>query len=100
MDQRALIVRLEMSLADYAGADATAREVILAGLSWPTDTMSGYWQGLAVDWIEQGAAVDAEMVALVNVIATTAKLPQQLRHKAREIVRRWQSENHNFQFRQ
>ncbi|MCY0914327.1 hypothetical protein [Massilia antarctica] len=96
MDQRALIARLEMPLADYVGDDATARDVILAGLTWPTDTASGYWQGLAVDWIEQGAAVDAEMVGFVTAIATTAKLPQQLRHKARKIVRRWQSENHNF----
>jgi hypothetical protein len=97
MDQRALVVRLQAPFADYCADDATARDVILAGLSWPTDTPAGYWQGLAVDWIEQGAAVDAEMTEFLKVIATTAKLPQQLRHKARAIVR-WQSEEQAFQF--
>lgn len=96
MDQRALVVRLQTPFADYCADDATARDVILAGLSWPTDTPAGYWQGLAVDWIEQGAAVDAEMTEFLKVIATTAKLPQQLRHKARAIVRR-QSEEQAFQ---
>lgn len=95
MDQRALVVRLQAPFADYCADDATARDVILAGLSWSTDTPAGYWQGLAVDWIEQGAAVDAEMTEFLKVIATTAKLPQQLRHKARAIVQR-QSEDKLF----
>src|SRR5471030_188038 len=97
MDQRALVVRLQTSFAKYCGDDGAARDVILAGLSWPTDTPAGYWQGLAVDWIEQGAAVDAEMAELLNVIAMTEKLPQKLRHKAREIVQRWHSKEHTTQ---
>lgn len=97
MDQRALVVRLQAPFADYCADDATARDVILAGLSWPTDTPAGYWQGLAVDWIEQGAAVDAEMAEFLEVIATTAKLSQKLRHKVRAIVRRRQSEEKAFQ---
>ncbi|WP_233411119.1 hypothetical protein [Rugamonas violacea] len=92
MDQRALVVRLQTPFAGYCADDATARDVILAGLSWPTCTPAGYWQGLAVDWIEQGVAVDAEMAEFLEVIATTTKLPQTLRHKARAIVRRRQSE--------
>jgi hypothetical protein len=91
MDQRALLVRLETQFADYRADEATARDVILAGLSWPVDTAFGYWQGLAVSWIEQGAVMDAEMARLVQAIATTKKLPQSLRHKAQAIVRRWQA---------
>ena len=96
MDQRALVVRLQTPFADYCADDAVARVVILAGLSWPTDTPAGYWQGLAVDWIEQGAAVDAEMTEFLKVIVATVRLPQQLRHKARAIVRR-QSKEQTFQ---
>lgn len=97
MDQRALVVRLQTPLADYCADDATVRDVVLAGLSWPTDTPAGYWQGLAVDWIEQGATVDAEVTEFLKVIATTEKLPQKLRHKASAIVRRRQSEEYTFQ---
>ncbi|HJV02080.1 MAG TPA: hypothetical protein VJ752_16190 [Burkholderiaceae bacterium] len=97
MNQRALVVRLQTPFADYHADDAAVRNVVLAGLSWPVDTPAGYWQGLAVGWIEQGAAVDAEMAEFLKVIATTAKLPQRLRHKARAIVRRWHSKEHAFQ---
>jgi len=97
MDQRPLVVRLQTPFADYCADDASARDVILAGLSWPADTSAGYWQGLAVEWIEQGACIDAEMVELLNVIATTEKLSQELRHKARTIVRRWHSDEHTVQ---
>jgi hypothetical protein len=97
MDQRALVVRLQTPFADYCADDAAARNVILAGLSWPTDTSAGYWQGLAVEWIEQGGPIDAELVEFLNVIATTDKLSQELRHKARRIVRRWHSDQHIFQ---
>ena len=72
--------------------DATIRDALIAGLRWPVDTPSGYWQGLAVDWIEQGATVDAEMVELVRAIATTATLPQKLPHRAWAIALRWQLE--------
>jgi hypothetical protein len=97
MDQRTLVVRLQTPFAEYCGDDAAARDVILAGLSWPMDTPAGYWQGLAVDWIEQGSAVDAEMAELLNAIAMTEKLPQKLRHKARAIVQRWRSKEHTTQ---
>jgi hypothetical protein len=49
MDQRALVVRLQTPFADYCADDIAARDVIVAGLSWPADTPAGYWQGLAVD---------------------------------------------------
>ena len=97
MDQRALVVLLEKPFADYCADDAAVRDVILAGLSWPTDTSAGYWQNLAVEWIEQGAAVDAEIVVLLNVIAVTEKLPQKLRHRARAIVQRSHAGEHTFQ---
>jgi hypothetical protein len=97
MDQRALVVQLQTPFADYCGGDAAARDVILAGLSWPMDTPGGYWQGLAVDWIEQGATVDAEIAELLDVIAITEKLPQNLRYKSRAIVQQWRSKEHTAQ---
>ncbi|MDQ1834080.1 MULTISPECIES: hypothetical protein [Massilia] len=90
MDKRSLLVRLEVPLAQYRADDATVRDVLLAGLRWPADTPTGYWQSLAVGWIEQGAAIDTEIIEFVKLISTTAVLPQELRHKARAIVRHWQ----------
>jgi len=94
MDQRALVVQLQTPFADYCRDDAAASDVILAGLCWPLDTPAGYWQGLAVDWIEQGTTVNAEMVERLDVIAVTERLPQKLRHKSRAIVQQWRSKEH------
>ncbi|AON53790.1 hypothetical protein Hsc_1487 [Herbaspirillum seropedicae] len=63
--------------------------MLLAGLSWPADTTSGYWQGLAIAWLEEGAHMDAALAELVRGIAATEKFPQNLRHRARTIVSRF-----------
>jgi len=81
-----LLVHLETPFALYQPAAAPARDVLLAGLRWPT----GHWAGLAVDWVEQGAPVDMEIAALLDVIAETKHFPQALRHRAFAIARRWE----------
>jgi hypothetical protein len=78
-----LVVHLEQPLAEYAGS-ATVRDVLLVGLQWPTE----YWPSLAVSWIEQGAAVDREILALLGWIAVGKQFSQRLRHRARTLHRR------------
>ncbi|MFC0047892.1 hypothetical protein [Rheinheimera tilapiae] len=83
MDPRNLIVQLERPLREYRGV-TPVREIILAGLRWPTD----YWPSLAVAWIEQGAEVDNDIIKLLNEVASKDGFPQKLRHQAFAIAHR------------
>ena len=85
MDPRKLVVHLESSYEMYDSAIAPAHDVLVAGLSWET----AYWPGLAVQWLEQGAEVNAEIASLLEQIASRKAFPQALRHKAFAISRRW-----------
>ncbi|MDF9166563.1 hypothetical protein P5X66_20545 [Enterobacter hormaechei] len=89
MDSRALVVYLEKPLHEYSAAQVSAKEVVLAGLSWPTD----YWPTLAVSWLEQGVPLDAEIVRVLENIAEKKNFPQKLRHKAFALSRQWSREN-------
>src|SRR4051812_446333 len=85
MDPRKLVIHLESPFAKYDASAVPVREVLVAGLSWETE----YWPGLAVQWLEQGADVDAEIAALLDTVAARKHFPQSLRHKAFAIARRW-----------
>ena len=85
IDQRSLVVLLQLPLAGYRDVPVAAREVVVAGLRWDTD----YWPSLAVSWIEQGVPLDQELVDLLIEIGKQSRWPQQLRHKAKALVRRW-----------
>ncbi|NHZ62926.1 hypothetical protein [Massilia genomosp. 1] len=61
------------------------REVVLAGLRWDTD----YRPPLAVSWIEQGLPLDQELVDLLIGSGNNNGWPQQRRHQAKALVRRW-----------
>ena len=85
MDPRALVVHLEKPFTEYAGAEAPV-QVLLAGLQWPTN----YWAALAVDWLEQGAPMNAEVAAALDQAAKNADFEQRTRHRAFALARRWQ----------
>ena len=87
MDPRKLVVYLESPYEKHDPALAPVHDVLVAGLSW--DTATGYWQGLAVQWLEQGAEVDSEIAALLDQISSRKAFPQVLRHKAFAISHRW-----------
>jgi hypothetical protein len=86
MDLRSLVVRLESPFADFAATDATAREIIMAGLAWPTE----YWPGLAIGWLEQGAPLDEGIVEALDLVASKRAFAQNVRHRAFALARRWQ----------
>ena len=85
MDPRKLLVHLESPYEKYDSSIAPVHDVLVAGLSWET----AYWPGLAVQWLEQGAEVDAEIASLLEQINARKTFPQGLRHKAFAIARRW-----------
>ncbi|TXD45159.1 hypothetical protein TR80_001720 [Xanthomonas campestris] len=85
MDPRSLVVRLESPFAEYTSTDVPAREVVMAGLTWPTD----YWPGLAISWLEQGAPIDERVAAALDQVAEKKAFPQNIRHRALALARRW-----------
>lgn len=79
------IVRpLEHPLAEFTSTVGCAREVVVAGLRWPT----AYWCSLAVGWLEQGLDIDDDIVELLHAIAGNRRFPQALRHRALSLYRR------------
>ena len=84
MDQR-LVTKLEEPFASCALEGAAVRQVILMGLTWPTE----HWAGLAVAWVEQGAPLDAELVAALDAVASKP-FSQGIRHSAFALARQWQ----------
>jgi hypothetical protein len=85
MDPRKLLIHLESPYANYDASLVPVHDVLVAGLSWETE----YWSGLAVQWLEQGAEVDAEIAVLLDNVAARKHFPQSLRHKAFAMARRW-----------
>ena len=69
--------------------DGWRRDAIDVGLCWPTP----YWPELAVRWLEQGAPWDAGVVKLLDAVAYTGQFPQDLRHRAFALARRFERSN-------
>ena len=86
MDSRALVVHLESPLSAFAPSEGSSRDVVLAGLNWPTE----YWAALAVGWLEQGAPVDSEITSALRALAEKKHYSQGVRHRAFAIVRRFE----------
>ena len=83
MDPRTLVTLLESPYQSYTGA-VDAREVVLAGLSWPTE----YWAGLAIGWLEQGAPANQQITQELERLGSTTTLSQSLKHRAFILARR------------
>jgi len=86
IDLRTLVVHLERPYASYQSELVPARELVVTGLSWPTE----YWAGLAIAWLEQGAPIDGEVVALLHQVAKKKNFAQGIRHRASSLARRWE----------
>ena len=77
-----LLTQLESPLSAYT-LDTPVVQVLLAGLSSPTD----YWPSLAIEWMEQGAAVDAEVLGVLERVSENRHFAQSVRHRAGAILR-------------
>ncbi|WP_155836940.1 hypothetical protein [Paraburkholderia mimosarum] len=84
MKSPTIVEPLEHPLAEFSSSIDCAREVVAAGLSWPTP----YWCDLAIGWLEQGLPVDDKIVELLGAIAENRSFPQRLRQRAFAIHRR------------
>lgn len=83
MDTRQLLLELETSFETYAGV-APVRDVVLAGLRYPS---SDYWAALGLTWVEQGAALDSEIVERLSEIASSSRhYEQRTRHRASRLA--------------
>lgn len=87
LDHRPLVVHLEGPYPEYQSV-ASVRDVVLAGLTWPTD----YWAGLAIGWLEQGAPLDAGVIVALNQVAQKKHFAQSIRHRAFSLAKRWERE--------
>jgi hypothetical protein len=85
MDRRTLLPALEAPRSEYVSAGASVRDVVMAGLNWPTP----YWPELAVNWLEDGAAMDDEIADLLLRIAETKTFPQNLGHRSAALANKW-----------
>ncbi len=83
MDTRLLLLHLEHPLAAYSG-NASVAQVVMAGLNYEG---SDYWANLAVEWLEQGAAVDADILQALTRISQNKHFSQRLRHRSTAILR-------------
>ncbi|MFZ5893630.1 MAG: hypothetical protein ACOY0T_21385 [Myxococcota bacterium] len=84
--EQPLVQAREQLGASVCGDEATLRDVLMTGLT----SMSSYWFELAVSWIEQGFPIDAEIAATIRGSSSNASLSQKYRHRAFQMVRRWE----------
>lgn len=80
------LLPLEKPYATVSHDESAARGAVVAGLTSGMD----YWAGLAVGWIESGLPLDTQLAELLLKIAELRHMPQQLRHRAFALAKRWQ----------
>jgi hypothetical protein len=74
-----IVLPLERPLVEFSPGSDSPRAIVLAGLRWPTE----YWKDLAVGWLEQGVALDGEIVEMLLAISEDRRqCSQHLRHRA------------------
>ena len=87
MQSSSLVVHLEAPLILYENTEVPARDIVLLALRWDTP----HWPSLAVAWLEQGLAMDDEIAAQLDSIASRSTWPQRLRHRTQALLRSWRS---------
>ena len=76
-------------MAELDTSQVSPKEVLMAALTWDTDS----WVPKALEWIDQGLQIDADVVAALERVASTKHYAQSTRHKAFAIAKRWRREN-------
>jgi len=82
----AKLLPLEQPYSAASHDDLALRASVVAGLASGME----YWAGLAIDWIESGLPMDAELAELLLELAKRRTMPQRLRHRAFALAKRWQ----------
>ena len=65
-------------------SDVSLREVVATAVSG-----SDYWARLAVDWLESGFPLDAELVAQIDAGVSSKQWEQNTRHRLYRLARRF-----------
>lgn len=80
-----VVVHLEQPLAAFREDGLSVKDVLVVGLTWPTD----YWPALAIEWLRQGAPVDEEIAELLMAVSRRRGFRQSVRYGAFGIAKRW-----------
>jgi len=85
-----LVVLLEQNYIKAKNSSTQdMRATLMAGLCWKTH----YWVDCALNWIEQGAETDMEIIARLEEISANKCYPQNTRHRAFALAKRWHKQN-------
>jgi len=84
--------RLVTALTNAGVPESQAQMVSLRELvEFALQRGSSYWAGLAVGWLGDGFGLDRELAeAVQRRVADKGAWPQQIRHQAFGLVRRWE----------
>lgn len=90
MNSPSIVLQLERPYEEFTPRESTPREIVLAGLRWPTE----YWRALAVRWLEQGVPLDTEIAdLLLNLSEDRQTCSQRLRQRAFALSAKYLGEN-------
>lgn len=84
MDRNRLVLFLEHPFTAFDATVALPEDVLLAGLTWPTE----HWADLALSWIEQGAPMTDEIARALETISEKP-FSQRVRHRSFALAVRW-----------
>jgi hypothetical protein len=84
MDRNRLVLLLEHPFSAFDATLALPEDVLLAGLTWPTE----HWADLALSWIEEGAPVNDEIARALETISEKP-FSQRVRHRSFALAVRW-----------
>jgi len=85
VNQSQLVSKLIKPLAELDSSEVSPQQVVVASLTWPTDG----WAPQALEWLEQGVAVDSEVAVALERFAAQKHYSQASRHKAFALAKRW-----------
>lgn len=88
MNPSELVIHLEQPMDQLPLDGPHAREIVIAGLRWPTE----YWPQRALTWLDEGLSIDEEIAALLLEVSRQRAFSQRLRHQAFAIAMRWEKQ--------
>ncbi|MBV1776503.1 hypothetical protein KSF73_12365 [Burkholderiaceae bacterium DAT-1] len=87
MNPSQLVSQLTRPLSELNTTEFSAKQVVIAALTWPTDG----WAKMALNWLEEGIELDNEIADALEAFASTKRNSQAIRHKAFSLAKQWRN---------